>query len=181
LHQQVTDSPGPVSGGFFFAIFVFVSFCHFLMTPVRLLFFLLSSLVYLFGGVFFLLYPYFLPRVFSILSGFACVLCFIWIFRSQIPVSLLASRSIHPLSPPSLLAEQCSKHSTLFLSLQFSNSFYVDGVGGGLLFFFSKQKNMVAAVFFSFCAIEYYFQFSGSVQFNSVSLPLKVVYIYIGI
>jgi len=93
------------------------------MTPVRLLFFSCSLWFVLFGGVFFLLYPHFLPRVFSILSGFACVLCFIWIyldfwiFRSQIPISPLANPSIHPLSPLqfahepyfSLLAEQCNK------------------------------------------------------------------------
>jgi len=146
---EVCNSRSSIRPGLvrFLAIFVFVSFCHFLMTPVRLLFFSCSLWFVLFGGVFFLLYPHFLPRVFSILPGLACVLCFIWIyldfwiFRSQIPISLLANPSINPLSPLqfahepyfSLLAEQCSKY---FSFLSNSNFFHVlTGLVGVSCFF----------------------------------------------
>ena len=79
---EVCNSKSSIRPGLFrfLAIFVFVLFCHFLMTPVRLLFFSCSLWFVLFGGVFFLLYPHFLPHVFSILPGFAYVLCSIWIY-----------------------------------------------------------------------------------------------------
>jgi len=96
---------------------------------------------------------------------------FIWIFgffvprfqfpRWQIRLSihfLLCSLRTNPISP--FLPNSATSAFLFSRILEFFSC--VDGVGGGFLFFLN-EKNMVAAVLFSLCAIEYYFQFLGSV------------------
>jgi len=141
----------------FLAIFVFVSFCHFLMTPVWLLFFSCSLWFVLFGGVFFLLYPHFLPRVFSILPEFACVLCFIWIFGFFVPRFrfpfwqiclsihfLLRSLRTNPICR--FLLNSATSTFPFSRILEFSSC--VDRVGGGFLFFLNEKKYGGCCLFF---------------------------------